>query len=163
MVLGTIHHPTQDETQVPQVVMAMLKNVHLYFVNVTQAVEQDGDFWYWKLSLYGLDLMRLLVNSSAVGFSYAETFTEPDIEQIPQLLMLEEINEEIHHLLVHPDYPVDWDAVLRCDYLHDKTIDVGQFERGIARLIVRIQDTYYISSGNRVYPPIQFAKRGISA
>lgn len=136
-------------------VAAMLRNVHLSYDDKSHVLKQEGDFWYWKLTYYGLDLMRLLVWTANNAFSYAETFEEPELENIPQLMLLAQLNNKIDLQLTHPSEP-RWGAILDdSPYLHDKdvVIDLELFQFGIEDLIERIQQSSYSYSGNKVYLP----------
>lgn len=141
--------------QVPGVVVAMLHNVYLCREKTTPPVEHRGDFWFWKLTAYGLTLMLALVRASSDGFSYAETFVEPEPETIPQLVLLTQINDLIHSQLTNTALHLDWEAILDdSPYLQHKdvTIDTPTFQREVDYLMVQIRQGRYDLSGNRTYP-----------
>lgn len=148
----------ETDPQVPCVVTAMLQNVYLYREKTTPPVEHRGDFWYWKLTPYGLDLMRVLVRASAAGFPYAETFMEPDPEAVPQLALLGRLNVLISAHLTHTVPLPDWAASLdHSAYLRDQkvVIDATVFQRELDGLIAQIRRGCYDLAGNRVYPTMQ--------
>ncbi len=139
----------------PHVVTAMLQNVYLFREKTAPPVEHRGDFWYWKLTPYGLDLMRALVRASAAGFSYFETFMEPDSDKVPQLILLNYLNALICLRLTHPSPQPNWSVNFNCSpYLRDQgiVIDTNAFQTELDRLIARIRRGRYDPAGNRVYP-----------
>ncbi|MBZ0301685.1 MAG: hypothetical protein K8J31_18200, partial [Anaerolineae bacterium] len=109
-------------------------------------------FWYWRLTPYGLAWMRLLVRCSIGGFSYFETFLEPDPGAIPQLVLLAELNAALTAEFSGHRDPIDWAAILdRSPYLHAQhaSIDPAAFGQAIETLKVRIQTGCFEMSGVR--------------
>lgn len=146
-------------------VAPMLRNVHLSYDDKSHVLKQEGDFWYWKLTYYGLDLMRLLVWTANKPFSYAETFEEAELENIPQLMLLAQLNNNIDIQLTHDISEPQWGAILDDSlYLHDKDImiDLELFQFGIEDFVKRIQQGRYSYSGNRVYLPRTVKSRDIA-
>lgn len=140
--------------QIPRFVTVMLQNVCLCDEKTTPPIEYTGDFWYWKLTSYGLDLMRALVRASVDGFSYFETFMEPELEVIPQLVLLDQLNAVIHSRLTDPYNLLDWGTIFEhSQYLRDKsvTVNTGVFECEVDCLIARIRQGRYDPSGNSIY------------
>jgi hypothetical protein len=134
----------------------MLHNVYLCREKTTPPVQHRGDFWYWKLTAYGLALMRALVRASAAGFSYTETFMEPEAESIPQLVLLGQVNAVVRAQLANAAALTDWASILdHSPYLHERAvqIDTALFQREIDRLIGRILQDSYDPSGSRHYHP----------
>jgi hypothetical protein len=149
---GDIDAETVGEA--PRFVTAMLQNVYLYREKTTPPVEHRGDFWYWKLTPYGLALMHALVRASVDRFSYFETFTEPDLDAIPQLVFLGKVNAVIEAWLTNTSDLPDCTTILnRSQYLHEKRIvvDPATFQREIHRLIEQIRQGCYDAAGDRVY------------
>lgn len=154
-----IHH--QDRTTnitaddyLPAFVVAMLRNVHLSYDDQSHELSPEGEFWFWKLSSYGLDLMRLLVRTSNRAFSYAATFTEMEIENVPQLMLLSQLNSEIRIKLIRPMSESKWAPILDChSYLHDQgiVIELELFQTEMEKFIMRIRQGRYSPSGSRVY------------
>lgn len=130
----------------------MLKNVHLCREHTTPPIQQSGEFWYWKLTAYGLDLMHVLTRASMGGFSYCETFMEPEPDSIPQLVLLHQLNAVIHCCLSNVAFSPDWTTLLNCSqYLREKgiTLDDTVFQREINCLIWRVHQGRYCRNGNR--------------
>ena len=146
-------------------VAPMLRNVHLSYDEKSHVLRQEGDFWYWKLTYYGLDLMRLLVWTANNPFSYAETFEEAELEYIPQLMLLAQLNNKIDIQLTHDISEPQWDAILDDSlYLHDKdiVIDLELFQFAIEELVKRIHQGRYSYTGNRTYLPRTAKSRDIA-
>ena len=142
----------------PRFVTAMLQNVYLLREKTAPPVEHGGDFWYWKLTAYGLDLMRALVRASDAGFSYAETFMEPNPDTIPQLVLIGQVNAIIQSQIGNTGTQPEWAAILDHNpYLHDRRVIVDStiFQREIDRLVGQIRQGHYDLSGSRTYFPPQ--------
>ena len=136
-------------------VTPMLHNVYLDRHKTTPPVEHRGDFWYWKLTLYGLHLMRAVVRASYDGFSYTETIMEPEPDTRSQLVFLYQLNSAIHATIAGTP-PLQWAAMLDSNpYLHDRQviIDIPTFEREIDHLVARITGGYYDAFGHKIYYP----------
>ncbi len=147
-------NPAQRVDQMPRCVMAMLQGVYLIREKTSPPVEHSGDFWYWKLTPYGLTLMQALVRASDGGFSYAETFMQPDPDAIPQLVLLNQINSALCVACKEPDARPDWAAILTYSpYLCARGVimDVARFQHEIDTVIARLREGYYDRSGNRAY------------
>jgi hypothetical protein len=144
----------QAEWQAPPYIMAMLHNVYLCREKMTPPLEHGGDFWHWRLTAYGLDLMCTLVRASVDGFTYAETFMEPEPEDHPQLAFMNQVNAAIRMLLMDDSARPDWAAVLDFSpYLRDQhiTFDTADLWQKIDYLIVRIKRGDYDRIGSRIY------------
>lgn len=158
---ATIHdreNAVESDWQVPRFVEAMLQNVHLYREKTTPPLEHRGDFWYWKLTAYGLALMRVLVRASENGFSYSVVFWEDEPDVVPQLAFLGQLNAAIHAQLTDERVRPDWAAVLAgSPYLRDVAaiIDTALFRRRIDHMTTQIRLGRYDPSGSRVYVPRQ--------
>lgn len=140
----------------PQVVTAMLQNVYLRREKTAPPVEHGGDFWFWKLTAYGLALMRALVRASGTGFSYAETFMEPDLDAIPQLVLMDQINTTIQSQITHIATSTDWATILdHSPFLYEKRIVVDPmiFQHEVDRLVEQVRQGHYDLSGSRQYYP----------
>lgn len=140
--------------EMPRCVMAMLHSVYLIREKTSPPVEHGGDFWYWKLTPYGLTLMRALVRASYGGFSYAETFMQADLDAIPQLVLLHQINSALRVACKVDGAHPDWAAILTYNpYLNKRgvMVDVARFQHEIDLVIARLREGYYDLSGNRAY------------
>jgi hypothetical protein len=149
---------------VPRYVAAALKNVHLIVEKTTPPVQHAGEFWYWRLTPYGRDLMRMLVHASASGFAYAETFVQPEDSEIPQLTLLANLNHGIQAQMEHPAAPFAWTAVFEhSDFLQAQgvQIDLTVFQPELGRMIEQIRQDFYDAAGWRIYQHPRFvAMRG---
>ncbi|MBZ0295679.1 MAG: hypothetical protein K8L99_24185 [Anaerolineae bacterium] len=147
-------HDLQPESteSIPNFVTAVLKNVHLHVEHTAPPVQYDGEFWYWRLTSYGFDLMRLLVQAAVEGFPYRETFTEPAQSEIPQLVLLAAINNVFHTMQTNPTYNTPWDELVDHDsYLQEQGIilDMECFQKQLSALFNRLTDDYE-PSGNKI-------------
>lgn len=148
--------PPGDEIlwQVPAHVTAMLQNVHLIRSRTAPPVEHSGDFWYWMLTPFGLTLMRILVRASRDGFSYAETFMQPDTSEIPQLVLLDTIAAAMQDQLTDSLCEPDWVHILDSSpFLNEQHIlvDPTAFHRQMDRLMIQVTQAGYDVAGNRIY------------
>lgn len=149
------HQVGLDATwHVPACVAAALKDVRLLPEHTEPPVQHTGEFWHWKLTPYGLDLMRTLTRASAGGFAYQETFLEPEQSAIPQLVLLDRLNSAIHMQLADPNSETDWAALLEDQpFLRERGIEIDPtlLANEIERLTQRILQNAYAETGSRHY------------
>lgn len=138
--------------ETPQLLRLMLQNVYLNPEKTCPPLEQSGEFWYWLLSYYALELMRALLRSSSAAFSYPVTFMETEPEMIPQIVLLRQLNLGIHNQLKGKDCRETWTSILNSSpYLRVKavSIDAVVFQDEIGKLVQRVQQGVFEQSGDR--------------
>ena len=145
-----------ESNVVPYYVVAMLRNVRLCVEKTTPPLEHEGDFWCWKLTAYGRAMMRALVRTSESGFSFAETFMQPDPKLSPQLVCLQQFNELMQTSLSASLPLADMKRFLDdSPYLHEQQVatNLEAFQHEIERLTRQIREGLYDPAGNSVHGP----------
>lgn len=111
-----------------------------------------GEYWYRRLTPYGRDLMRALVKASGQGFPYRETLLEPENSEVPMVMLLDSLDEQIGRMLTGAqDESLLPQAVEGSSYLKERNIavDCDLLWEELARIVEKVDRGCYTESGYR--------------
>lgn len=142
----------------PPVLNVMLQNVRLNLEKHQPPLEQIGDFWFWKLSNFGLDLMLALSKSAKSAFSFVDSFLEKDPVNMLEFKLLDKMSRNL-------ETNFDWDMLFLSDtFLQSRNIqiDVQSFKSEMVKIIKRMEYGIYDDLGNRSCLTIEELQRRAS-